>query len=78
MLICESNLSRAIKTFLDEVKIPRPDYVSQLLDCAFVRMSVFPAFLKALAEIGEVNLCTGFSIEQAAAMFGQEGGEGEQ
>ena len=61
MLVCEQDLEKAIQTFLNELKIPRPDCWSKNYDLAFKRAAV-PAFISALEEIDDIDYCYGFDV----------------
>jgi hypothetical protein len=62
MNVCESDLRRALEVFFREAHIPYPPNFSKRHDDIFVANKIAPAFLKALGEIEDVNLCHGFDI----------------
>jgi len=69
MLVSEESLARAIRTFLLESKIPRPDGWTVFFDDTKIRHCIIPAFLEALGELGSVDFCVGFSEEKAFELF---------
>lgn len=60
MLVCEEVLGRAIVTFFKEAKIPRPFDWSEEWDRLWLQFKAVPAFLAALKEIEDVQLCEDF------------------
>jgi hypothetical protein len=62
MLICEDSLERAIKVFLDEARMPRPDNWSLDKDKSFIDNCIVPAFFEALKQIESVETCYGFDL----------------
>ena len=63
MRVCEESLGRAMIAFFNEIKIPKPDYWPVEWDKLWLQRRATPAFLAALKEIEDVQLCTGFDID---------------
>lgn len=68
ILISENDLLNAVKEFLKEAEIPSTGKFHY--DNFIVREKVIPAYLKSLEQLGNVRLCSPFSIESIKNKWG--------
>ena len=64
ILVCETDLEKALDIFLTEARIPRDKDWTPVMEMAFIHHRVLPALIKAIEAIGPISYCYGFDLSK--------------